>query len=198
MLLSQYEHYSAFLDLSTSTNKYLGVLLTDTQSVAQAANKALGLLISKVKLNGGVHYKCFTQMFDTFVWPVISYSACIWGTRMYGAIESVFNRACRFFLGLGQHAPVSAIRGDMGVVPPLCRQMKEVARKYSRQKTMSNKRISYMIFNWASNLVGIRDRGWAGRAQKAFVELDTLNVSEQSKASVFIILTRKACQSIEM
>ena len=70
--------------------KYLGVLLTDTldynvlvKSVAQTANRALGLLISKVKLIGGVHYKCFTQMFDTFVWPVISYSACIWGTRKY-------------------------------------------------------------------------------------------------------------------
>ena len=154
--------------------KYLGVLLTDTLDY----NRALDLLISKVKLIGGVHYKCFTQMFDTFVWPVISYSACIWGTRNYGAIESVFNRACRFFLGLGQHAPVSAIRGDMGMVPPLCRQMKEVARQYSRQKTtcMSNERINYMIFNWASSLVGIRGRGWAGRAQKAFVELDTLNV----------------------
>ena len=71
--------------------KYLGVLLTDTldynvmvKSVTRAANKALGLLISKAKLNGGVHYKCFTQMFDTFVWPVISYRACIWGTRKYG------------------------------------------------------------------------------------------------------------------
>ena len=101
--------------------KYLGVLLTDTldynvmvKSVAQAANTALGLLISKVKLNGGVHFKCFTQMFDTFVWPVISYSACIWGTREYEAIESVFNRACRFSLDLGQHAPVSAVRGGGG------------------------------------------------------------------------------------
>ena len=41
--------------------KYSGVLLTDTldynvmvKSVARAANRALGLLISKVKLNGGV------------------------------------------------------------------------------------------------------------------------------------------------
>ena len=44
----------------------------------------------------------------------------------------------------------------------------EVAKQYSRQKTMSNERISYMIFNWASSLVGIRGRGWTGRAQKAW------------------------------
>ena len=74
------------------------------------------------------------------------------------------------------------------------RQIKKVARQYSRQKTLSNKRINYMKFKWASNLVGIRDRGWAGRAQKAFVELDTLNVSQQSNTTNFIIMTRKACQ----
>ena len=54
--------------------------------------------------------------------------------------------------------------------------MKEVARQYSRQKTMSNERINYMIFNFASNLVGIRGRGWAGLAQKAFVELHTITI----------------------
>ena len=51
-------------------------------------------------------------------------------------------------------------------------------------------------------MVGIRGRGWAGRAQKAFVELETLNVSEQFNASEFIIITeevydyneKKACQ----
>ena len=68
-------------------------------------------------------------------------------------------------------------------------QGNEVARQYIRQKTMSNERIYYMIFNWTSNLVGIKGRGLAGRAQKAFVELDTLNVSEQSNASEFIIMT---------
>ena len=43
-------------------------------------------------------------------------------------------------------------------------------------------------------MVEISGRGWAGRAQKAFVELDKFNVSEQSNASEFIITTRKACQ----
>ena len=48
------------------------------------------------------------------------------------------------------------------------------------------------MINWASNLVGIKGRDWTWRAEKAFVELDTLNVSEQSNASEFIIMTRKA------
>ena len=51
---------SEIMNISKSY-KYSGVLLTDTldykvmvKSVARAANRALGLLISKVKLNGGV------------------------------------------------------------------------------------------------------------------------------------------------
>ena len=76
--------------------------------------------------------------------------------------------------------------------------MKKVARQYSRQKTMSNERIKYMIFNWASNLVGIRGRGWAGRAQKAFVELDTLKISEQSNAFIRIYYNDKKNLSIKM
>ena len=62
------------------------------------------------------------------------------------------------------------------------------------KRLVLNKRINYMIFNWASDMVGIRCRGWAGRAQKAFVELDTLNFSQQSNASGFTIMTKRACQ----
>ena len=109
--------------------KYLGLVLTDSlnseltvKSVAQSANRALGLLICKVKTNGGVPYECFVKLFDRLVWPIISYGASIWGTRSFPAIEAVFNRACRFYLGLGQQAPTVAVRGDMGLVPPLARQ----------------------------------------------------------------------------
>ena len=48
--------------------KYLGLILTDSlnfeltvKSVAQSANRALGLLICKVKTNGGVPYECFVN-----------------------------------------------------------------------------------------------------------------------------------------
>ena len=52
--------------------KYLGLVLTDSRnfeltvkSVAQSANRALGLLICKVKTNGGVPYECLVKLFDS-------------------------------------------------------------------------------------------------------------------------------------
>ena len=70
--------------------KYLGLVLTDSlnceltvKSVAQSANRALGLLICKVKTNGGVPYECFVKLFDSLVWPIISYGAPIWGLEVF-------------------------------------------------------------------------------------------------------------------
>ena len=129
--------------------KYQGLVLTDSlnfeltvKSVAQSANRALGLLICKVKTNGGVPYECFVKLFDSLLWPIISYGAFIWGTRSFPAIEAVFNRACRFHLGLGQQAPTVAVRGDMGMVPPLARQYREVARQYKRLKLLPPDRLN--------------------------------------------------------
>ena len=66
--------------------KYLGVVLSEhldydimTKAVAQSASHALGLLIAKCKTMGGVPYDVFTKLYDSVVWPVISYSAPVWG-----------------------------------------------------------------------------------------------------------------------
>ena len=123
--------------------KYLGLVLTDSlnfemavRSVAQSANRALGLLICKVKTNGGVPYECFVKLFDSLVWPILSYGASIWGTRRFPDIEAVFNGACRFYLGPGQQAPIVAVRGDMGMVPPLARQYREEPMQYKPLKLL--------------------------------------------------------------
>ena len=96
------------------------------------------MLLCKVKTNSGVPYECFVKRFDSLVWSIISYDASIWGTRSFPAIEAVFNRACRFYVGLGQQAPTVAVRGDMGMVPPLARQYREVARQYKRLNPLSH------------------------------------------------------------
>ena len=63
---------------------YLGVVLSEhldynimVKHVAQSASRALGLLIAKCKTIGGVPYNVFTKLYDSVVWPVISYSSSI-------------------------------------------------------------------------------------------------------------------------
>jgi hypothetical protein len=40
--------------------------------VAQSANRALGLLIAKFKILGGMPYNVYTKLFDSMVWYVVS------------------------------------------------------------------------------------------------------------------------------
>ena len=56
------------------------------------ASRALGLLIAKCKIIGGVPYSVFTKLYDSVVWPVISYSSPIWGIKSYSGIDAVHNR----------------------------------------------------------------------------------------------------------
>ena len=75
---------------------YLGVVFSEyldynimAKHVAQRASRALGLLIAKCKTIGGVPYTVFTKLYDSVVWPVISYSSPIWGIRSYSCIDAV-------------------------------------------------------------------------------------------------------------
>ena len=83
--------------------KYLDVLFTEhldlmqmAKIVAQSASRALGLLISKDKVVGGMPFECFTQCYGATVQSIIDYSAAVWGTKSMSCINAVQNRACRF------------------------------------------------------------------------------------------------------
>ena len=65
--------------------------------VTQSASRAFGLLIAKCKTIGDVPYNAFTKLYDSVVWPVISYSSPILGIRSYSCINAVHNRAMRFY-----------------------------------------------------------------------------------------------------
>ncbi len=51
--------------------------------VAQAAHRALGLLIAKDRTQGGFTYDVFTKLYDSLVSSIIEYGAAVWGHRAY-------------------------------------------------------------------------------------------------------------------
>ena len=108
---------------------YLGITLTDffyfdvtAKIVAQSASRALGLLIAKYNTMGGMPCDVFTKLYDSIVWPIISYGAAIWGSKSFSCINAVQNREMRFFLGTGKYTPTASIFEEMAWKPPLVKQ----------------------------------------------------------------------------
>ena len=70
--------------LTADKYTYLGITLNEfldfnitAKAVAQSVSRALGLLIAKYKCIGGMTYHVFSKLYDTLVWPVISYGASV-------------------------------------------------------------------------------------------------------------------------
>ena len=120
---TQFRKRSVF-DFTCGTDKietvdrysYLGITLTEfldfdvtAKIVAQSASRALGLLIANYNTMGGMPYDVFTNLYDSIVWPIISYGAAIWGSKSFTCINAVQNRAMRFFLGTGKYTPTASI-----------------------------------------------------------------------------------------
>ena len=64
---------------------YLGLVLNEhldysitAKTVAQNANSALGLLIAKCKIMGGLPCDAFIKLYDSVVYPIINYGAPLW------------------------------------------------------------------------------------------------------------------------
>lgn len=142
-----------------SQNTYLGILLDEhldfdktAKSVAKSAGRALGLLIAKSKCLGGMPFNVFTKLYNSLVWPVISYGAAVWGTKSHSSINAVQNRAMRFFLDLGKYTPTAALYGELGWQPPYVKQWVAVARQWHRFQKMDRTRLQYKVYEFTVQL----------------------------------------------
>ena len=147
--------------------KYLGVIFHENldmnvtvNAVAQSASRALGLLIAKCKSIGGLPFDVFTKLYDTVVWPVIGYSAPLWGSKSYSCIDKVHNRAQCFFLGVGKFTPTDGVSGDLGWKPTFVRQWKCIASYWSRLSSMNDDRLNKRIAVWADGISSHRCKNW--------------------------------------
>ncbi len=138
--------------------------------VADAAGRALGLLIAKSKAAGGLPYQCFSKLHDGLVQSVIDYGAAIWGVRDYSCISAVHNRAARFFLGVGRYTPNAAVWGEMGWKTPAHRQWLCVTRQWFRLCNMVDSRLTKKKFIWAHQHAENRRKNWVYHVTKFFRE----------------------------
>ena len=128
--------------------------------VAQAGTRALGKVISKFKQYGQDSYDCFKKLFESSVLPVILYSAGVWGFKEFSMLNTVQNRACRFFLGVPAQSPNVGTQGDMGWLSLSVACKVETTRLWSRIMNMNDNRLTKQIFTWSASLAGTRHRNW--------------------------------------
>ena len=95
--------------------EYLAIILDEhlnfndcTQTLSDAAGRALGGIIAKFKTLKNVGYGTFTKLLG--VRPVYEYAAGISGFHKASTIDKEPNRAMRYFLGVHKFAPNAALR----------------------------------------------------------------------------------------
>ena len=101
--------------------RYLGIHMhenldfTETAEIlSQAGSRALGAMISKIHTYKDVGYNTYSKLFNSCVAPVIDYCSGVWGFKQFNKIDTVQNRAIRYFLGVHRFTPLLAINGEMG------------------------------------------------------------------------------------
>ena len=97
----------------TSTYKYLGMYLSEHVDsnvtsfyLAESASEAIGVIIAKCKLYGGMSCQMYTKLFDSLVVSILDYASAVWHNNLINNIDNVQHRAMRSFLGVGVSSPI--------------------------------------------------------------------------------------------
>lgn len=132
-----------------SSYKYLGFFLgefmtfeTGSGCLADSAGRALGSVINKIKVCNDMGYFTYTQLYNACVSPILNYAAGVWGFKESKVIDTIQNRAIRYFLGVHKFAPIPAIEGDMSWIPGCVQRKCEMIRLWNRLIKMAEDRIN--------------------------------------------------------
>ena len=155
----------------TNNYRYLGIILDEhldfndcTRTLADAAGRALGSVISKFKLLCKVGYQSFPKLFRSGVQPILEYSSGVWGFHRATDVDKIQNRAIRYFLGLHKFAPNIALNSEMGWTTPYLNRYICMLRLWNRILTKPDTELCKKLFlvdynlcteNWSSELKNI-------------------------------------------
>lgn len=178
---------------------YLGLLLDEfldynktAKCIAQSAGRAQGLLIAKSKALGSMPYDVFVKLYDSMVWPVISYGASIWGNRSFSCIDAIQNRAMRFYLGVGRYTPTAALYGELAWQPTHVKQWRSVCQQWHRFVRMDINRVNYKIFSTCLRKSSNRCKNW----QFIFNNyMEKLNLVEYARGCV-TVSSKSFCEKV--
>ena len=107
VIRSQYSFKCGDINVEYDTKyRYLGLWINDNldfrytvKEIAKSASRALSALYTKHLSCGGFSYDVYTKLYRSMVEPVLYYGASIWRQSEWKEINTVQNKACRYFLG---------------------------------------------------------------------------------------------------
>jgi len=91
----------------------------------------------------------FIELYNSLVQPILTYGTGIWGLYEQRVINTVQNRACRFFLGASLNTSNIATRGDMGWTSTVTKQRLEAYRLWVKLNSMQEDRLPHIVHKWA-------------------------------------------------
>ena len=101
------------------TYKYLGIVMHyslnyefTAEVLAKSGSRALGAICSKFQNNKGLGYNTYKKSFRAGVAPILDYCSGVWGNGTLAKIDTVQNRAIRYYLGTHRFTPNVAIHGE--------------------------------------------------------------------------------------
>ena len=183
---------------TVSKYKYLGCFLSESldftvtaESLASAAGRALGGLITKFRHHNGLSFKVFAKLYNMCVIPIMNYCSGVWGVKHYQACDNISNRAIRSFLGVHRFASLPAIYGDTGWIPSHVTRKLDVLRLWNRLTCMDEHRLTKLVFLEDFNN---EKKGWCNDIKKIFEDIDAMHqynnmvpVNLSSARTAFII-----------
>ena len=160
----------------TNKYKYLGIILNEhleysiiAETLANSGKRALGSIYSKFRRIKGIGCNAYSKLYHTGVTPILDYCAGVWGNNKFEKIDSVQNKAIRWYLGVHSFAPNLAIQGDMGWVNSRTRRKIEMLRYWNVLIKMNESRIPRKILNWEMEKRGLN---WTAEIRNLLVEVD--------------------------
>ena len=108
-------------------------------------------------------FSCFKKLYESLVLPVVHYGSAVWGHQQYSSINSVHNKACRYFLGVNKYTANAAVQGEMGLDPPIVNQHLSIVRQWCRLVNMDGSRLNKKIFIWATQYAKVDCKNWVYR-----------------------------------
>ncbi len=164
--------------------KYLGVILDQyltfakaTQTLSNAAGRALGGMICKYKSMKEMGYSTYSKLFTAMVTPVMDYGSAIWGGKSYDSMNNVINRAQRFFTGVHRLCPVDGFTVDMGWASNRVRWKLDTLTLWNRLIGTDKDRLLFKVFQWDMTCHNNDNKGnFASNVKQILCEIKQKNV----------------------